>query len=137
MNNREEEEKEIQSTEEVENVENVENVGEEVLVSEEDIKDNEEILGEEKVMESEEIKKEKGFGSRLLASILDQVFCVGISIILLFIISAIIHMIGYRFILIGKYNMFIIIYIIVNIFYAPIMTASKLKNTFGRTLLKL
>lgn len=136
MNNREEKE-EVQATKEMENVDNVENIAEEILVLEEDIRSSEELLVGENSMEAEEIKKEKGFGARLLAAILDQVFCVGISIILLFIISAGVHMAGYRFVLIGNYNMFIILYIIVNILYELIMTASKLKNTFGKSLLKL
>lgn len=137
MNNREEVKHDIESIEETEVVETVENMDEEVLVSEEDIKGSGEVLIEEQSKEVEGTKKKNGFGSKLLVSLLDQVFCAGTSIILLFVISAIIQMFGYRFVLIGKYNMGIILYIIVNILYAPIMTSSKLKNTFGNTLLKL
>lgn len=137
MNNREEVKNDIELTEETEVVETVENMDEEVLVSEEDIKESGEVINEEQWKEAEGIKKKSGFGSKLLASLLDQVFCVGTSIILLFVTSVIINMFGYRFVLLGKYNIGIILYIIVNILYGPIMTSSKLKNTFGRTLLKL
>lgn len=137
MNNREEEKNHIELTEETEVVETVENMDKEVLVSEEDIKESGEVLIEEQSKEVEGIKRKTGFGSKLLASLLDQVFCVGTSIILLFITSVIINMFGYRFVLLGKYNIGIILYIIVNILYGPIMTSSKLKNTFGKTFLKL
>lgn len=137
MSNREEVKNDIELTEETEVVETVENMDEEVLVSEEDIKESGEVINEEQWKEAEGIKKKSGFGSKLLASLLDQVFCVGTSIILLFVTSVIINMFGYRFVLLGKYNIGIILYIIVNILYGPIMTSSKLKNTFGRTLLKL
>lgn len=137
MNNREEEKNHIELTEKTEVVETVENMDKEVLVSEEDIKESGEVLIEEQSKEEEGIKRKTGFGSKLLASLLDQVFCVGTSIILLFITSVIINMFGYRFVLLGKYNIGIILYIIVNILYGPIMTSSKLKNTFGKTFLKL
>lgn len=137
MSNREEVKNDIELTEETEVVETVENMDEEVLVSEEDIKESGEVLIEEQSKEVEGTKKKNGFGSKLLASLLDQVFCVGASIILLFVTSVIINMFGYRFVLLGNYNMGIILYIIVNILYGPIMTSSKLKNTFGKTFLKL
>lgn len=139
MNNKEEIKNDIEVTESNSVAENIDNNEVEALILEY-VEDNDtigEALKEVQDEEVKEMKKKSTFGSNLLASILDQVFCVGISIIILFITSAIINMFGYRFVLLGNYNMFFIIYILVNILYNPIIMASKLKNTFGRTLLKL
>lgn len=133
MNSKEDSKEQIEATEEMDVIEISENTGEKVLVSEEACIESEEDIQENKV---NEVKKDR-IGSKLLASFLDQVVCSGASIIILFIVNLIIRMFGYKFVLLGTYNVFILIYVIVNILYIPIMSSTKLKNTFGKKFLKI
>lgn len=139
MNNENEDVKkdnEVSKEEEV--IEILDNANEdEVLESQEVIFDEEEQVIAKEELEIKEGSKKSSFGMKLLASLLDQLFCAGTSVIILFVISVIIRMVGYRFVLIGNYSMFIIIYIIMNILYVPILESTKMKNTFGKSFLKI
>lgn len=122
---------------------NKENIDDD-LESKEIVKDdlgevsNKEDMGNSK--EANEVLEKKGkspsLALTLLASTLDQIFCSGISIIILFIFNLILQILGYRLVLIGKYASFIIIYIIINILYYPVIHRTKLNNTIGKSLLK-
>lgn len=118
----------------IEEIETEEKFVDNILETDEGIENNLEALTEEK--KNEEIVR-KGFGFNLLASLLDQAIIVGTSALILLVISFVINMFGYRFVLIGNYTTFIVVYIIVNIFYNPIMMASKYKNTLGKKYFKL
>lgn len=138
MNNKKEEaNNDFELSEEMNGNENIES--DTTMAKGEDV--SEISVGLKELDENNELVEENGkkdsFVTKLLASVLDQVFCAGISVIILFIISLLLPIFGYRLVLIGKYVMFIVIYIIVNILYFPIMSVSKLKNTLGKGLLKL
>ena len=121
--------------------ENINNDNDEVEVKEK-LKDNEEVedlleeISEEVNNEQEcnieldskdkENKKDISFLKRFLACILDQIMCVGSSIIIVFIISKLLPLFGYR-----------LVKELFSTLYSPILESSKLKNTLGKVLLKL
>ncbi|GEM_PF-1377958 len=118
--------------------ENIEEVVVEFNSNEDDLLevnlDKEDLLSEVNY-ESNEEKQSGSFIKRLLASIIDQVVCVGSSIILLYIVSIILNIFGYR--LVDKLSMLVIVYLVFSILYSPILESTKIKNTLGKALLKL
>lgn len=132
-------------------LEKEENLVEEVKVENKEVLENKEELKEEKVYEemkglvegfedeNEEGKVEEksgflGFLKRLLSGIVDQILAIAISLLLLVLFDAIIKLIGYQ--VAEREPMFLIMYIITNVLYSPILEASKLKETIGRKLIK-
>ena len=115
----------LKNNEEVEDL--LEEISEEV--------NNEEVCNIELDNKDKENKKNTSFLKRLLAGVLDQIMCVGSSIIIVFIISKILPLFGYR--LVEDLYMLIIVYLIFGTLYGPILESSKLKNTLGKVLLKL
>lgn len=102
----------------------------------------EEIIEENKVLvedfenenEGEKIKKKPGFLKKLLSGIIDQILSIAISLLLLVSFDAIIKLFG--FYIADREPMFLIIYIITNVLYRPILEATKLKETIGGKLIK-
>lgn len=122
---------EVEVKEALKNNEEVEDLLEEI--SEE--VNNEEGSSIELDSKDKENKKNTSFLKRLLACILDQIMCVGSSIIIVFIISKLLPLFGYR--LVKELHMLIIVYLVFGTLYAPILESSKLKSTLGKVLLKL
>lgn len=88
---------------------------------------------------SEEVAKVKEDGKvikgirRILAGIADQIISVGLSLIILVAFDFIIKFAGYY--VADRVQMFIVLYIIVNILYTPICDATKLKTTIGKRII--
>lgn len=95
---------------------------------------SEDELMEEVNNEVKDTPKGGSFFKSLLAAIVDQVICVGSSIILLYIINMVMPVFGYR--LVDKLTMLLIIYLVLSTLYAPILESTKLKNTLGKSLLR-
>lgn len=84
-----------------------------------------------------EKNKEDGKGikflKKVLAGIIDQIISIAISLLLLIVFDLILKVIGLY--IAEREPMFLIMYIIVNIFYTPICTSTKLKETIGRKII--
>lgn len=111
----------------VENKEVVEN-------NEEKIDEELKVLLEDTEDEKEEIKKKPGFLKKLLSGIIDQILSIAISLLVLVLFDAIIKLFGFQ--VADREPMFLIMYIITNVLYRPILEASKLKETIGGKLIK-
>ena len=109
--------------------ENIEEVIEEVKGNSEEVRDNsEEVI----------VKKEgKGlkFFKKILGGIIDQIISIALALLLLIVTDLLLKLFGLD--IAQREPMFLIMYIIVNIVYAPICTSTKLNDTIGRkTVLK-
>jgi uncharacterized RDD family membrane protein YckC len=91
---------------------------------------NEEILNEETVIKNE--GKFTKFLKRILSGIIDQVISIALALILLIVIKFLIGFMGYY--ITQKESMFLLIYIIVNVLYRPILESTKLGDTIGKKL---
>lgn len=90
---------------------------------------------EEKSVDVKEDSKCIKFFKKVLAGIIDQIISIAISLILLIVFDLILKVVG--FYIAEREPIFLIMYIIVNIFYTPICTSTKLKGTIGKkTILK-
>lgn len=76
------------------------------------------------------IKEEVTLFDSIQASIIDQIVIGGASYILLIIFDFIMKLVNLR--VVDKMGIYVIIYIIVNIIYSPIMEKTKMNNTVGR-----
>ncbi|MBB6697470.1 RDD family protein [Clostridium algidicarnis] len=84
-----------------------------------------------KAPKNDETKTEEvTFFDSIQASIIDQIVIGGASFILLMIFNFIMKLINLR--VVDKMGVYVIIYIIVNIIYSPIMEKTKMNNTVGR-----
>lgn len=92
------------------------------------------VEGFEDENENEIIENKPGFLKNVLSGIIDQILAIAISLLLLVAFDAIIKMIG--FYVAEREPMFLIMYIITNVLYRPILKASKLKETIGGKLIK-
>ena len=123
-------------------LEKEDNLVEEVNVENEEVVENtEEGIDEEKKGllegfedENEIVKSKTGFFKDVLSGIIDQILAIAISLLLLVAFDAIIKLIG--FYVAEREPMFLIMYIITNVLYRPILKASKLKETIGGKLIK-
>lgn len=95
---------------------------------------SEDELVEEVNSEVNDTQKGGSFFKSLVAAIVDQVICVGSSIILLYIINMVMPVFGYR--LVDKLTMLLIIYLVLSTLYTPILESTKLNNTLGKALLR-
>lgn len=88
-------------------------------------------------VDNEENNKEEGKGvnffKKVLAGIIDQIISIALSLVLLIVFDLVLKLFG--FYIAEREPMFLIMYIIVNIFYAPICTSIKLKETIGRKII--
>ena len=84
-----------------------------------------------------ENNKEDGKGikflKKVLSGIIDQIISIAISLILLIVFDLLLKAVGLY--IAEREPMFLIMYIIVNIFYAPICTSTKLKETIGKKVI--
>lgn len=91
----------------------------------------------EATTESKSEDKEEGKGmkflKKVLSGIIDQIISIAISLILLIVFDLILKVVGLY--IAEREPMFLIMYIIVNIFYAPICTSTKLKETIGKKVI--
>lgn len=102
-----------------------------------------EALEENKVIEAidkldnEENNKEESKGvnffKKFLVGIIDQIISIAISLVLLIVFDLVLKLFG--FYVAEREPMFLVMYIIVNIFYAPICTSIKLKETIGKKII--
>lgn len=118
-------------------VEEVKVENKEVVENTEDKIDEElEVLLEDFEDESEEemIEKKPGFLKKLLSGIIDQILSIAISLLALVLFDAIIKLFGFQ--VADREPMFLIMYIITNVLYRPILEATKLKETIGGKLIK-
>lgn len=81
----------------------------------------------------EEIEEKKGVVRELLAGVVDQIVVMASSLVVLLVFNLILKIFGYY--VVEKQPMFLIIYVIINIIYAPICKQFKLKETVGRKVL--
>lgn len=129
-------------------LEKEENLVEEVKVENKEVVENteDEIKEETKVLvedfedeskdeiEEESIEKKPGFLKKILSGIIDQILSIAISLLALVLFDAIIKLFGFQ--VSDREPMFLIMYIITNVLYRPILEASKLKETIGGKLIK-
>lgn len=84
-----------------------------------------------------ENNKEDGKGikflKKVLSGIIDQIISIAISLILLIVFDLLLKAVGLY--IAEREPMFLIMYIIVNIFYGPICTSTKLKETIGKKVI--
>lgn len=107
-------------------------VNDEVISKEEVIDIKDETTVEEVVNVKEDSKATK-FIKKVLSGIIDQIISIASALILLIIFDLILRIFG--FYIAEREPMFLIMYIIVNIFYTPICTSTKLKETIGRKII--
>ena len=88
---------------------------------------------ESKIEKIKEDSKSSIFLKKILSAIVDQIISIAISLILLIVIDFILRIFGLY--IAEREPMFLIMYIIVNILYAPICTSIKLKDTIGRKII--
>ncbi|WP_300386482.1 hypothetical protein [Clostridium sp.] len=84
--------------------------------------------------EDEKVEVKPGFLKKLLSGIIDQILSIAGSLLLLVLFDAIIRLIGYQ--VADREPMFLIMYIITNVVYRPILESTKLKETIGKKLIK-
>ncbi|MGG7056719.1 hypothetical protein ACQPUY_12620 [Clostridium nigeriense] len=92
-----------------------------------------EVTTEKKNGKNKEDGKGIKFLKKVLAGIIDQIISIAISLLLLIVFDLILKVIGLY--IAEREPMFLIMYIIVNIFYTPICTSTKLKETIGRKII--
>ncbi|MPQ44347.1 RDD family protein [Clostridium tarantellae] len=98
---------------------------------------------EEGVIETIEVKdvvnkpnnKKPSFFKRLVQSVIDEAIILLISLLLLFLIDLILRPMGYF--IAERVPFYFIIFVLANIFYAPILKATKLSGTIGEKIMKL
>lgn len=89
---------------------------------------------EEKDVLVEDMEEEKkGVVRELLAGVVDQIVVMASSLVVLLVFNLILKIFGYY--VVEKQPMFLIIYVIINIIYAPICKQFKLRETVGRKVL--
>jgi uncharacterized ion transporter superfamily protein YfcC len=93
-----------------------------------------EAVDEEEIQkdESKEDIKDIKFVERILATIIDQIISLSVALVLLIVFDFTLKLLG--FYIAERQPMFLIVYIIVNIIYAPICESTGLKKTIGRKL---
>lgn len=69
---------------------------------------------------------------KLFANLLDQMIVMGCSVILLFVVQAIMKLIGFKIVMLEA--VLLIIYFVLNLLYYPILES---KSTIGKRILKL
>ena len=114
--------------------ETVEEILEEDVIfsSEEILKGDSLLLGEETEKNDSKIMK---FIKRALASAIDQIIVIAISLLLLVVFDFALRALG--FYVTQRQPIFFIIYVLVNIVYEAICSSTKLKKTIGKkTILK-
>lgn len=114
--------------------ETVEEILEEDVISssEEILKGDSSLLGEETEKNDSKIMK---FIKRSLASAIDQIIVISISLLLLVVFDFALRALG--FYVTQRQPIFFIIYVLVNIVYEAICSSTKLKKTIGKkTILK-
>ena len=79
------------------------------------------------------LEEENGLLRMLVAQVIDQIIIILISLMIVFIFAAILSFAGYYIISVA--SVLLIAYIIINIFYRPIMKASPLGETLGGKLI--
>lgn len=72
---------------------------------------------------------------RLFANVLDEVIIFVVSVILLFIVEAIMKGIGFK--IVDSAAFLLIIYAVVNVLYFPLLEGGKYATTLGKRLVKL
>ncbi|MEG0309013.1 MAG: hypothetical protein RR636_13780 [Clostridium sp.] len=125
----------------------VENENEEELIHvPTEVKETEDIqqvidsyIEKDDIMEVQEIEvvevENAGFAFKLGANIIDQAIGLAVSFVLLYVFNLIIGFIGYR---VGdKVAVFLVIYVLFNLFYGIILENTKSRKTIGKSILKL
>ena len=110
-------------------IEKEENSSIETTIEEKDVL----VEGIEEEMEEEMEEEKKGVVRELLAGVVDQIVVMASSLVVLLVFNLILKIFGYY--VVEKQPMFLIIYVIINIIYAPICKQFKLKETVGRKVL--
>lgn len=98
---------------------------EELIIGDKNLEEGKVVLDETPL-----IKEEVTFFDSIQASIIDQIVIGGASFIFLMIFNFIMKLVNLR--VVDKMGIYVIIYIIVNIIYSPIMEKTKMNNTVGR-----
>ena len=94
----------------------------------------EEVAGE-MFTETKEDSKAMKFLKKALAGLVDQIIGIAVALVLLIVFDFILKLVG--FYIAEREPMFLIMYVIFNIFYRPICSLTKLKDTIGtRTIIK-
>lgn len=75
------------------------------------------------------------FFARLIAMVLDQTILIGLSFALLYLFELALKPVGLM--VVDRPSIYFIIFVISNIFYGPITESTKLKNTVGKSILKI
>ena len=91
-------------------------------------------MEDNKLEKEESIEKKTGFLKKILSGMIDQILSIAISLLALVLFDAIIKLFGFK--VSDREPMFLIMYIITNVLYRPILEASKLKETIGGKLIK-
>ena len=93
-----------------------------------------EAVDEEEIQKDESKEDSKGikFAKRIFTTIVDQIISLSIALILLMVFDYILKLVGLY--VAERQPMFLIVYIIVNIIYAPICESTRLKKTIGRKI---
>lgn len=125
-------EKETEIEEKNEEGSNIENETSVVLEHVEEINDDiDENLAEE--IEVEKDAKETTFIKEILVGAVDQIVSIVSALVILIVFNLILKIFGYY--IAEKEPMFLIMYVLVNIIYAPLCKKSKFKSTVGKKLL--
>lgn len=110
----------------------------EEMLEEDVISSSEEILkGESSLVEEDTAKKDSKimkFIKRVLASAIDQIIVIAISLLLLVVFDFALRAGG--FYIAQRQPIFFIIYVLSNIIYEPICSSTKLKKTIGKKTLR-
>lgn len=114
----------------------IEEVRETIEESEDSISATEEILrGDSSLLE--EAHKEEGkvikFIKKILASAIDQIIVIAVSLLLLVVFDFTLRVLGLY--IAERQPIFLFIYVLVNIVYGPICDSTKLKKTIGKRVI--
>jgi uncharacterized RDD family membrane protein YckC len=114
------------------NKEELENSEKELeVITEEKIENSQEEILTEEVSKNKEGRFIK-FLKRVLGGIIEQVITIALSLILLVVFKFFIELMGYY--ITQRQQIFLLIYIIVNVLYRPILESTKLGDTIGKKL---
>lgn len=87
----------------------------------------------ENILTEEEIEVEsKGLVNELLAGVVDQIVVALVALVTLLVLNLVLKIFGYY--IAEKQPMFLIIYVIINVIYAPVCKRFKTKETLGKKI---
>lgn len=94
---------------------------------------NENIIEEEKKIDNTKNKSKNNIFMKLFASIIDQIIVIALALISLVVLDLLLQLLG--FYIKEREPMFLIIYVVINIIYSPILESLKIKKTIGKKIL--